>query len=440
MEIHFCKNHPDRLAQYRCYYCKAPICADCRQTHDHHYFCSKRCYWKYKRDKWKKTLRDHKVGILAGGQVLLVLLLILQTIYFQNRLNHLPPASGVPAASDTVFLPALSAFLNHFDPEKQRFQVNATGNQHQNRYLLKLALQKNWVVNIWKNENPILSRFVESDTLTDLALPLTPGANDFRLMVLNSAQQPVYRDEIRLIFRRPLMNLMGRSVSRGNPAKKLLAFTFDGGSDDAHTREILQILRQEKLHCTLFLTGKFILRHPDLVKQMIADGHEIANHTYSHPHLTTFADNHRQDTRPGITRRFVQRQLLRTDSIFFRLTGRHLKPYWRAPYGEYNKAILRWAGEVGYVHIRWSNGFDTYDWVTDESSRLYRTPDAIFRQFQAADRRRSAGLNGVIVLMHLGSHRSRNHVFEVLPKLIEMLKKKGYQIGSISELLKAVAA
>lgn len=335
---------------------------------------------------------------------------------------------------DTSHISALSQFFGK-NSRIAELQIRPTGELAGREYRLTLPLEKDWVVNVWKNGHPVLTRMCTRKGVFTFPISLNYGENHLRILILNSLSEPVYRDEIRLDYRDRQVELFRHSVRQGDPQQKTIAFTFDGGSDDAHTREILQTLREQNVRCTLFLTGKFMERHPDLVKQMLRDGHEIGNHTYSHPHLTTYADNRRQETRPEVTFRFLKRQLTRTDSIFHRITGEHLKPYWRAPYGEFNPQILTWAAQIGYLHIHWTRGFDTYDWVTDASSRLYRTPQQIFSNIMNQEKQRRTGLNGIIVLMHLGSHRNNNHIFEILPELIRAVRKKGYSIGTISELL-----
>jgi peptidoglycan/xylan/chitin deacetylase (PgdA/CDA1 family) len=175
--------------------------------------------------------------------------------------------------------------------------------------------------------------------------------------------------------------------------------------------------------------------NPELVMEMVDAGHEIANHTYSHPHLTTFEQNFKHQLLPEINREFLHQQLLKADSVFYSISGQHLKPYWRAPFGEYNNQILTWAAETGYLHIHWTGSFDTHDWVTDESSQLYRSPEEIYDDIMAIEDQHPAGLNGVIMLMHLASNRDENHVYEILPKLIESVRQRGYALGKITDLL-----
>jgi len=371
---------------------------------------------------------------LALTQLFLLLLLIGQFFYFRGKLADISRNREGETTLDTSYVSALSEFLNS-NSLKEELKINPSGEQVGREYRLKLSLERDWVVNIWKNNRPVLTRMCVRKGVFTFPVSLDYGENHLRVLVLNNISEPVYRDDIRVDYRTRRMELFRHSVQQGDYRQKKIAFTFDGGSDDAHTREILEALREQNVRCTLFLTGKFMERHPDLVKQMLQDGHEIGNHTYSHPHLTTYVENHRQETRPEVTFTFLKKQLNRTDSIFHRITGEHLKPYWRAPYGEFNPQILTWAAQIGYLHIHWTRGFDTYDWVTDASSRLYRTPEQIYQNIIGKERSRRTGLNGIIVLMHLGSHRNNNHIFEILPELIQAVREKGYSIGTISELL-----
>src|SRR4030042_265253 len=79
-------------------------------------------------------------------------------------------------------------------------------------------------------------------------------------------------------------------MSRGNPAKKQIIFTFDAGAGSNSLQKILEVTKAHNLKLTFFSTGKFAQKYPDLIKQIAAEDHEIFNHTYSHPHLTEKTD------------------------------------------------------------------------------------------------------------------------------------------------------
>lgn len=188
------------------------------------------------------------------------------------------------------------------------------------------------------------------------------------------------------------------NLTRGPVGSKRLLLSFDGGSAAEVAPEVLDTLKARGVRTTIFLTGAFIRRFPALVKRMAAEGHELGNHTMNHPH---FAPGMKRD--PLWTRERVQRELLDADAALVQLLGRPMDPYWRAPYGEHTAEIRRWAEEVGYRHVGWSEGADTLDWATPKERQLYRSGDVILKRLQT---RLNRDGDGLIVLMHLGSERA----------------------------------
>lgn len=235
--------------------------------------------------------------------------------------------------------------------------------------------------------------------------------------------------------------MVAEDFSRGNTAIREIAFTFDGHDAANVTEEILDMLRARGVGVTMFLGGQFIRLFPDLVRRMVADGHEVANHLDTHPHLTTYARNHRHDTLPGLSRGFLIAELRRAEASFRALTDRPMAPYWRAPYGEQNAELRAWAAEAGYRHIAWTRGagtaedLDTRDWVADTSSRIYRSREEIAARILEFGRDRPGGLNGGIVLMHLSTQRQTDRPHESLPYVLKALQSQGYRLVTISELL-----
>jgi len=229
--------------------------------------------------------------------------------------------------------------------------------------------------------------------------------------------------------------------TRGSKATPEIAFTFDGHGDANVTGEILDILQARGVRATMFLGGQFIRLFPDLVRRMVAEGHEVGNHMDTHPHLTSYAVSRRHETLPGITPELLTDELRRADLCFRALTGRPMAPYWRAPYGEHNAEIRGWAAEAGFRHVGWTRGagggedLDTRDWVADTSSRIYRTREEIAKRILAFDRGRPGGLNGGIVLMHLATERRTDRAHEILPQLLRQLQGQGYRLATISDLL-----
>lgn len=220
-------------------------------------------------------------------------------------------------------------------------------------------------------------------------------------------------------------------LSRGPRDRREVLVSFDAGSSDRGAREILAALREHRIQTTIFLTGDFIRKYPDLTRRIAADGHEVGNHTETHPHLTTYARDGRQATRPGVDRTFLTGELSRTARLYQEATGRPLAPVWRAPFGEQNEEIRRWAAEAGYWHVGWTGGragLDGLDWISDPRSRAYRTSA---RVVEALVERAE---NGGIVLLHLGSDRE-DPIAPKISLLLDGLSARGFRFARASEFL-----
>jgi peptidoglycan/xylan/chitin deacetylase (PgdA/CDA1 family) len=229
------------------------------------------------------------------------------------------------------------------------------------------------------------------------------------------------------------------SLDRGRRDLRRVALTFDGGSAAGDTGRILDVLEERGVSATFFLTGEFITRYPALVRRIAAGGHEVGNHTWSHPHLTAWERTQRHETLPGIDGALVRRELDRTAEAYERVTGRTLSPLWRAPYGEVNAEIARWAGADGWRHIGWSRDdagssrtLDSLDWVAERSSRKYLTSEKMLQRILSFDAGGS-GLNGGIVLMHLCT-REEDPLAGRLAALIDALRARGYEASTVGAL------
>lgn len=213
-----------------------------------------------------------------------------------------------------------------------------------------------------------------------------------------------------------------------------LAVTFDGGSTSNGSEGLLDLLNHLDLRVTLFLTGQFMEREPALVRRAVLSGHEVGNHTWTHPHLTTYERNRRHDLLPGVTRESFVDELRRTEEIFQRISGRSLAPLWRAPYGEENDQLRAWALAEGYLHVRWSSlsgkSLDSHDWAP-EHSRLYQSAGRTIDRLLGFPQ-----LEGGIVLMHVGTDRA-TPPWRELPRFLDALGERGIEPVTVTELLTA---
>lgn len=193
-------------------------------------------------------------------------------------------------------------------------------------------------------------------------------------------------------------------IVRGETTSTMVALTFDAGSGARNTPAILDALKAANLKVTMFLTGQWAEQYPDLVKRIVADGHELANHSYTHPDFTTVNSSVLVD------------ELQRTEHLVRELTGKSTKPWFRPPFGARNARVLDVLGREGYYSVYWT--LDSGDWRTDYSNmdvlNLVST--------------RAAG--GSIVVQHLDSPQSA----AVLPQIIQRLTARGLSIVTLSRL------
>src|SRR5262245_40229076 len=138
-------------------------------------------------------------------------------------------------------------------------------------------------------------------------------------------------------------------VSRVTTSAKVMALTFDMGSDATNVSRILTALADQGVKSTFFVTGQAAMTYPNALRQVIASGHEIGNHSYSHPYFTR------------LTPTQMAGDLSRAAPAIRDVTGQAPKPYFRPPYGDYDATVLQTVGDAGYGHtIMWT--IDTADW------------------------------------------------------------------------------
>jgi len=208
-------------------------------------------------------------------------------------------------------------------------------------------------------------------------------------------------------------------IRRGGALPGKLALTFDDGPDPEWTPAILQILKDKHAPGAFFMIGSNMEAHPGLVLQVLKDGHEVGNHTYTHPNLA--------DTPPTA----VRLELNATQRLFQALTGRSLTLF-RSPYlSDSNPSDadeiepIKAAQALGYIEV--TSNLDTLDWEQ-------LTTQQMMGQVTKALYNPNPDLRGNIVLMH-DSGGDRSKTLALLPQLIDSLRAKGFQFVPLSELV-----
>lgn len=418
-----CKRHTDRYSSRKCFQCREYICSSCQTIYSHHIFCSIWCFFKFLLSHKRPQYKLSKEFIS-----LLVLFVLIQCVsyFFLRKEIH----SKITAMRDAT----KSTFITRKSESSQMGFTLDTALVHASHYInISGKALNNTIIGLWQNGNFVSSTISRSGKYEFPLRSLLLGKNSFVLWGLFEDGTSTLIDTFSIdYFSRRLITL-AQSVERLQTDQRVLALTFDAGSTSNGSDSIISILRKQDLRATFFLTGLFIEKFPHVVGDLINDGHELANHTYTHPHLTSWELNQANIKLEYVDRNFIYSQLNKTDSILYAHFKRHLKPLWRAPFGEYNDEILTWAAELGYRHIKWSNQCDTWDWVSDKESPLYRTPNEIYAHL--INLLVNEKLNGAIILMHFGSNRENEFPFEMLTKLIHALKEENYKILTVSQLL-----
>ncbi|MGC5021574.1 bifunctional polysaccharide deacetylase/glycosyltransferase family 2 protein [Micromonospora sp. DT47] len=199
---------------------------------------------------------------------------------------------------------------------------------------------------------------------------------------------------------------------------RTIALTFDDGPDPTWTREVLRVLDAHQVKATFFVVGSQVARHPELVREMAAGGHEIGVHTFTHPDLTNL---------PGWRRRleYAQTQLVVANAAGVQTS------LIRPPYSSHADAIddrdwplVTEAGELGYLTVL--NDTDSQDWALPGVDRMIANV-------------MPTGYSGAITLWH-DAGGDRTQTVAALDRFIPLMKQRGYRFTTTTEGLNLTLA
>ena len=188
-----------------------------------------------------------------------------------------------------------------------------------------------------------------------------------------------------------------------NTDKKQVAITFDSAWDDSDLADILETLNKYECKATFFVVGDFVNKYAKQVENMHKNGHEIANHSDTHPHMNS------------LSREKMIAEMDGCDEKIKQITGQK-EVLFRAPYGEYNNLLVQTCKDTGRFCIQWD--CDSLDWKGLTSDEITK---------RVVERTK----NGTIVLLHNGA----KHTAEALPLLLCELKNQGYEFVTVSQLI-----
>lgn len=185
--------------------------------------------------------------------------------------------------------------------------------------------------------------------------------------------------------------------------EKVLSISFDAAWGSANTEGILEILDRYDVKTTFFLVGFWAEKYPELVQELVARGHEVGNHSATHPHMSQLSAAQ------------IREELRKASDLVESITGKPTTLF-RPPYGEYNDTVVRVSREEGYECVQWN--VDSLDWKNLGTDNMVQK---CTKEVNPGD----------IVLFHNDS----KYILEALPKILEYYTQAGYKIIPVSQLL-----
>lgn len=210
----------------------------------------------------------------------------------------------------------------------------------------------------------------------------------------------------------PRSQLYGRTFIGTGGNRRELALTFDDGPNDPYTLQLLEVLSKCNVKATFFVIGKYVDQRPDIVRDVVAAGHEVGNHTYTHPNLIF-------RSQAGF-----REELSRCEIALDNAVGKAHAPLFRPPFGARRPAVLRTVRQAGMTPVMWS--VTGYDWSAKSSEQIERK---VTKQVRG----------GEVVLLHDGGHLAfgtdRSHTVKATARLIERYQGEGWGLRTVGEMM-----
>lgn len=196
-------------------------------------------------------------------------------------------------------------------------------------------------------------------------------------------------------------------IYMGNKEKKIVYLTFDLGYEAGYTSKILEILKNNNVKATFFITAHYVNTQPDLVKQMIDEGHIVGNHTVNHKSM------------PSCSLETINKEVMNLHSAISEKFGYEMR-FIRPPKGEYSERTVAYTNTLGYKTVMWSFAYD--DWDENKQGREEYGRKKILENVH----------NGEIMLLHATSKDNAN----ILDDVVKQIKQMGYEFKNIDEFEK----
>ncbi|MFD5019684.1 polysaccharide deacetylase family protein [Paenibacillus sp. NPDC058367] len=249
------------------------------------------------------------------------------------------------------------------------------------------------------------------DAVVDRVWKAIPGYNGLEIDVESTYRNALLapKEPIKLVYRQiepkvSLNELGAEPIYRGNPAKPMVSLMINVAWGNQYIVPMLDILDEENVKVTFFLDGSWLSKNPELATEMLKRGHEMENHAYTHPNMSTLS-------RARATVEIEKTQKLLKESLG--VTNKWFAP----PSGDFDQETVEIASSLGLKTVLWT--VDTVDWRNP-------SPESIVAKIT------SKAEAGTLVLMHPTASSSK-----ALKAMIRGIKAKGLQLGTVSQTLSA---
>ena len=191
-----------------------------------------------------------------------------------------------------------------------------------------------------------------------------------------------------------------------DPEEKVIYLTFDAGYENGNIERILDVLKAHNARGAFFVLENLIVKEPELIKRMAAEGHLVCNHTARHKDMTKMSD---ADFRA---------ELGRLEDILREKTGLECAKFYRPPEGRFSEANLKTALDMGYKTVFWSLAYA--DWDNDKQPDPEKAKQLLLANTH----------NGAVILLHPTSKTNA----DILDSLMTSWEAEGYRFGTVDEL------
>ncbi|MBR5535340.1 MAG: polysaccharide deacetylase family protein [Clostridia bacterium] len=216
----------------------------------------------------------------------------------------------------------------------------------------------------------------------------------------NLPDRPVFTDA-----QKATMDKYG-CIYMGTDEQKYLYLTFDEGYENGQTGKILDTLREKNVKATFFITGDYFKSEGELIDRMVNEGHEVGNHTMSHPSVA------------ALDEKKIEEELLGLDLAYYVKYKKHMK-YFRPPEGVYSEKCLDVINNLGYKSVFWSFAYD--DWYRDKTRGADYAYNKTIENIHP----------GCVILLHAVSRDNA----EALGRIIDSAREAGYTFLPLDEYI-----